>query len=269
MPWLAVLPIALSFQPATQFKSVGVWTVADGSDNCGIVATYEGKPSKTLLFMVKGDRPDVLLMSISSSTWGVQNLSEYDVEITFDERRLDSTAVGFRREDSGSLMTSFDLSALDLIASARTIDVAAQGMRLGLLSLDGSASAVRHMRQCLARMPATVAAKAKEKEEADRLAADPFIVISPKVPAKVSGPADWITQEDYPASAPNAGASGTVGYRFTVNEQGRIEGCTITRSSGDAALDRATCTTLTRRGRYTPSGRRTIEGEHRWEPPAQ
>lgn len=267
MSWLAVLPIALSMQPATQFKSLGVWTLADGPDTCGIVASFKGKPTKTLLFMVKGDRPDVLLMSISSSTWGVQNHSEYDIEITFDERRLDSTAVGFRRKDSGSLMTSFDLSALDLIATARTIDVAAQGMRLGLLSLDGSASAVRHMRQCLARMPATVAAKAKEKEAADRLATDPFTVISPNAPAKISGPADWITQDDYPASALNSGVSGTVGYRFTVNEQGRIEGCTITASSGDAALDRATCMTLTRRGRYTPSGRRIVEGEHRWELP--
>lgn len=80
-----------------------------------------------------------------------------------------------------------------------------------------------------------------------------------------------IKDSDYPRSALQAGASGTVGLLFTVGVTGRVTRCTVTHSSGNAALDETTCRLIQERFRYRPttdaSGRPVpdqVEGEHVW-----
>jgi protein TonB len=41
--------------------------------------------------------------------------------------------------------------------------------------------------------------------------------------------------------------------RLIITPQGKIIGCSITRSSGSALLDSTTCNTVRRRERYTPA----------------
>ena len=67
-----------------------------------------------------------------------------------------------------------------------------------------------------------------------------------------------LMNSDYPRSAMAAGAEGTVFVRFTVGTDGRVEGCTVTRSSGNEALDTTTCRLIERRFRYEPA--RDAEG---------
>ncbi|MET4896809.1 TonB family protein [Sphingomonadaceae bacterium jetA1] len=62
-----------------------------------------------------------------------------------------------------------------------------------------------------------------------------------------------IKDSDYPAAAADAGASGTVQVRYFVNIDGRVSGCVVTRSSGNAALDEVTCRLIEKRYRYDPS----------------
>jgi len=57
--------------------------------------------------------------------------------------------------------------------------------------------------------------------------------------------------DDYPVGAD--GRRGTVGMRLIITPQGKIIGCSITRSSGSALLDSTTCNTVRRRERYTPA----------------
>lgn len=59
--------------------------------------------------------------------------------------------------------------------------------------------------------------------------------------------------EDYPASAQAAGAEGTVQAVLTIGSDGRVSGCSISRSSGNTALDAATCNILRRRAKFTPA----------------
>ena len=40
---------------------------------------------------------------------------------------------------------------------------------------------------------------------------------------------------------------------WQINEQGRVENCQVTGSSGSPDLDEAACRLITRRGRYTPA----------------
>jgi protein TonB len=59
--------------------------------------------------------------------------------------------------------------------------------------------------------------------------------------------------DDYPASAQASGAEGTVQASITIGTDGRVVGCNITRSSGNSALDSATCNIIRRRAKFTPA----------------
>ncbi len=80
-----------------------------------------------------------------------------------------------------------------------------------------------------------------------------------------------ISNRDYPKGALRAGASGTVRTRFTVGVNGRVSGCVVTASSGNAELDATTCRLITQRFRFAPArgaaGRPVAdeaEGEQHW-----
>ncbi len=63
----------------------------------------------------------------------------------------------------------------------------------------------------------------------------------------------WITQDDYPPAALREEKEGTSVIAWTINTQGRVEGCRTVQSSGSSDLDDAACRALTRRARYTPA----------------
>ena len=58
---------------------------------------------------------------------------------------------------------------------------------------------------------------------------------------------------DYPSRARRSGAGGSVTVRYWVEIDGSVTGCTITKSSGNAELDQATCGLIERRFRYEPA----------------
>jgi TonB family protein len=63
----------------------------------------------------------------------------------------------------------------------------------------------------------------------------------------------YFATDDYPPTAAARGAQGTVSFRLDIGADGVVTGCTITRSSNDAALDSATCAILLGRARYEPA----------------
>ena len=60
----------------------------------------------------------------------------------------------------------------------------------------------------------------------------------------------WATTSDYPARDLREGNQGTTGFTLTIGTDGRVAACTITRSSGFAGLDEATCRNVSRRARF-------------------
>jgi protein TonB len=63
----------------------------------------------------------------------------------------------------------------------------------------------------------------------------------------------YISNDDYPPSAIRAEEQGTTGFTLQIGPDGRVTSCSVTSSSGSSALDRATCSLLQRRARYTPA----------------
>jgi len=62
-----------------------------------------------------------------------------------------------------------------------------------------------------------------------------------------------ISDADYPAEAIRQGAQGTTGIRIRVTATGDVAGCEVEQSSGNQALDKASCSLVTTRFRYQPA----------------
>jgi protein TonB len=82
-----------------------------------------------------------------------------------------------------------------------------------------------------------------------------------------------ITSRDYPKDLREAGVGGRVQFTFTVEPNGRVGRCAITRSSGVPELDALTCRLVQQRFVYRPSTDRygrpiadEVDGEHDWIP---
>jgi protein TonB len=100
-------------------------------------------------------------------------------------------------------------------------------------------------------------------------------VVSQAAAAK-GNPQSWVTSDDYPPAAQREGRQGTVGLSWQINEQGRVENCSITQSSGSPDLDETACRLVTRRGRYSPAKdqngnplRATASLRFRWQLPQE
>lgn len=113
----------------------------------------------------------------------------------------------------------------------------------------------------------------------------PIELTPPPLPAPSSGfmpraarplgkPGLWVTNDDYPTGAMRRGEQGVTGFRVTVGPDGRVRDCTVTRSSGSAELDSATCAKVSARARFaaaTDSSGEAVAGTYgnsiRWEIP--
>lgn len=101
---------------------------------------------------------------------------------------------------------------------------------------------------------------------------DPPKLFEPVAPLARNG--NWVTDNDYRTSWINRGWEGTAGFRLTIGTNGRVENCTITNSTGHAALDEATCTLVAKRAKFkaaTNSQGETVSGTFssavRWQIP--
>ena len=85
---------------------------------------------------------------------------------------------------------------------------------------------------------------------------------SPLQPVTPVNKHTWITSDDYPAMAMRADLQGTVAYTLTVNVNGRVQSCEMTKNENPTImtsvndvpeLNQATCRTITRRARFIPA----------------
>lgn len=61
------------------------------------------------------------------------------------------------------------------------------------------------------------------------------------------------SSDDYPSAALRGEEQGVTAYELGIGTDGRADRCAVTRSSGSAALDAATCRLLQRRARFAPA----------------
>lgn len=85
------------------------------------------------------------------------------------------------------------------------------------------------------------------------VAAQPGRAAQPPKLKPVGNPGDWITPDDYPPAALRAYRTGSSGFRLSIDTAGHVTGCSITKSSGSADLDEATCKLLSARASFAPA----------------
>jgi protein TonB len=76
---------------------------------------------------------------------------------------------------------------------------------------------------------------------------------TPRAARPLANPGRWVSDADYPTSALRRGEQGVTGFELTIGPDGRVRNCTVTRSSGSADLDAATCAKVTQRARFDPA----------------
>ena len=77
--------------------------------------------------------------------------------------------------------------------------------------------------------------------------------IQPKGPSPKGNPGSWANSNDYPSRALREEQEGVTRFRVSVGPDGRVASCDVTGSSGSSELDSATCSLITRRGRFNPA----------------
>ena len=75
----------------------------------------------------------------------------------------------------------------------------------------------------------------------------------PVLASPSNNPARWVTTDDYPTSEIRRGNEGLARFRLEIAANGKVESCTITRSSGHERLDAATCKNIERRAKFDPA----------------
>jgi len=65
-----------------------------------------------------------------------------------------------------------------------------------------------------------------------------------------SNPARWVTDNDYRPRWQRENLTGSASFALAIDASGKVTGCTITRSTGHAALDTATCDLVTKRAKF-------------------
>jgi protein TonB len=81
----------------------------------------------------------------------------------------------------------------------------------------------------------------------------PSASYTPRAAHPRTSPGRWVSDADYPANALRKGDQGVTGFEVTVGPDGRVRDCTVTRSSGSAELDAATCAKVSQRARFDPA----------------
>ncbi|HEY1125078.1 MAG TPA: energy transducer TonB [Sphingobium sp.] len=85
-----------------------------------------------------------------------------------------------------------------------------------------------------------------------------FVPVMPLPPGAtparpITSPMTWITPDDYPPEALRHEWTGRVTIAWTIGADGRASNCQVISSSGNAALDDATCRLVMTRALYEPA----------------
>lgn len=75
----------------------------------------------------------------------------------------------------------------------------------------------------------------------------------PKSATPRNSPARWVTDSDYKSRWIREGLSGTARFTLDIAPNGKVESCQITKSTGHAALDQATCALVSKRAKFKPA----------------
>jgi hypothetical protein len=241
---LIALGAPASLSSAPPLPPSGKW-VLEGQDNmCALDHAYgEGKDQ-----VVFGFRPtplektmDVIWFSHSGDT----SVRDGVASISFapSGKKLESAYTSYSIKGREQRLSSFtvDRGALDLFETASAVTVEVDGRRPVTIAPAGAKRAITELANC-------------ESLLLKDLGVDPTFRDRVAVEAKpIGSPQQWFKPQDYPPEARQGGAEGKTAMLLTIDIDGRIGNCVPFGRSGNAAIDKASCSKFIQRGRYKPA----------------
>jgi TonB family protein len=238
----------------TVIARINGWAIRDDKGSCSTYTSYERDIFVRVDYDFGHDTADLWVFD---PAWeSVRADADYKVNLRFSNggEFQDAPATGVRIDSATGRMTGvwIHLDGSDFMedfALAGGVTLSIGETRLGALSLAGTKEVAVRLQRC-----AVASYKAHPPDPFAEIAAPAATPGLPAEPARAKvNLASLISNEDYPASALRAEEQGVTGFRLEVGANGRVTACTITSSSGSAALDAATCRLLTARARFTPA----------------
>jgi TonB family protein len=202
------------------------------------------------------------MLIVGNDGWSIEKGEKTDLVFGVNGRVYsDGVAVGVSEKFASkkSFATKFGPEFLKDFAASPYLVILKGDVTVDRLQLRGSGAALAVAKRCLAKVRSDIAVAAAEKRKYADIADDPFAkpgAVTLSGGSAVKGgprgnPGGWFTDDDYPADAKRAGAQGSVSLLLSVDTSGKVAGCRVTASSGNASLDDATCRLAERRGRFT------------------
>jgi protein TonB len=250
--------VATPWPTATHGRTIAGWELTYNDNGCEIYAEYDLKGGTDVSLNLNLDGTGTLL--VGNKKWSITQGETVKLDFLVNGAAYQGTALGVSERFDQSKMFGAKLPPefiTDFAASPYLI-VTKGATTVTRVSLSGSAEAIKAARRCVETVRAAAAAvEAKKRRESD-IADDPFAQpASERGPASFAvpggpkgNPGSWFTDSDYPADAKRAGAQGSVSLLLSVDTAGKVAGCRVTASSGNASLDNATCRLAERRGRF-------------------
>lgn len=261
--------IALLFSTTAQSQE---WLIREYEDGCTMSMDFVDEGSSEVVLFLAPD--DTVMINVNNSNWSAARGINYEMTVALDENIYVGTAHGTLLHGRRGVATSMPAEFLRDFARARNITLLRGQTIMAHLSLERSAAGVARLQQCAAQVGRE---RAVIEERRRFIPVDPFANEVPnEAEAEVeAGTFDqFVTMDDYPASALRAGQEGDVGVTLTLGQDGRVTNCAVTEPSPFPVLNDATCRNLQRRARFAPfregidpPGPRTLTRRISWRLP--
>ncbi|MEO7786516.1 MAG: energy transducer TonB, partial [Sphingomicrobium sp.] len=216
------------------------WVVDFDDAQCVASRNY-GSAEKPLFLVLKpSPMGDSIMVSVLRKGSKQPLAEEHDGEIIID--RAPPVAVSFLSFGSSSGIQSTRITLSDSqflpIRSAAALSVRGEGINESFV--------LRQLPELMRTLDACVA----DLQRAWNVGPYAATALKQRAQGSLAG---LFSSDDYPGMSLFKGESGTVGVALLIDAQGAVADCTVSKTSGVAALDAQACTMIAKRVKITPA----------------
>lgn len=221
----------------------GRWIVNFDESQCFALRGYGTKEAPLDLVLKAPTLGDVMQISVIRPGRGSQYAEQREATITFDgAQRVQTTLIAFTPPKSRQRLFRINLPLENFAAvrKAKALSIRASRELDETFALTQMEPLLKVLNDCVVGLRAVW--NVTEGQPSTKLKAG--------AQGNLTG---LFSAEDYPEVAVNELRQGTVTFVLLIDESGRVADCTVSETSGVAALDAQSCAVVKERARFKPA----------------